>query len=68
MSTLPTDGIPQLGLWANRAFVRLWIAKTVSGIGSSITATAIPLTAAFTLDATPGQMVGGGERPWGTRQ
>ena len=68
MSTLPTDGIPQLGLWGNRAFVRLWIAKTVSGIGSSITATAIPLTAAFTLDATPGQMVGGGERPWGTRQ
>ncbi len=43
-------------LWANRAFVRLWVAKTVSGIGSSITATAIPLTAAFALDATPGQM------------
>lgn len=48
--------LPRPGLWTNRAFVRLWIAKTVSGIGSSITATAIPLTAAFALDATPGQM------------
>ncbi len=43
-------------LWRNPAFVRLWIAKTVSGIGTSITATAIPLTAALVLDATPGQM------------
>lgn len=43
-------------LWRNPAFMRLWIAKTVSGIGSSITATAIPLTAALVLDATPAQM------------
>ena len=56
MTTLPADEPAMPGLGANRAFVRLWIAKTVSGIGSSITATAIPLTAAFTLDATPGQM------------
>lgn len=46
----------QVSLWSNPAFVRLWIAKTVSGIGSSITATAIPLTAALVLDATPAQM------------
>jgi len=48
--------LPLPSLWKNRSFVRLWVAKTVSGIGSSITATAIPLTAAFALDATPGQM------------
>lgn len=56
MSLLPAEAILQPGLWRNRAFVRLWVAKTVSGIGSSITATAIPLTAAFALGATPGQM------------
>lgn len=43
-------------LWRNESFVRLWIAKTISGIGSAITATAIPLTAAIALNATPGQM------------
>lgn len=43
-------------LWRNPSFVRLWIAKTISGIGSAITATAIPLTAAIALNATPGQM------------
>lgn len=43
-------------LWRNPSFVRLWVAKTISGIGSSITATAIPLAAAFALNATPGQM------------
>lgn len=48
--------LQQVSLWHNPAFVRLWIAKTVSGIGSSITATAIPLTAALVLEATPAQM------------
>lgn len=45
-----------LNLWQNPSFVRLWIAKTVSGVGSSITATAVPLTATMVLGATPGQM------------
>jgi MFS family permease len=55
MGTAPADvAIPSL--WRNPAFVRLWIAKTVSGIGTSVTATAIPLTAALVLDATPAQM------------
>lgn len=43
-------------LWRNVAFLRLWIASTVSSLGSKITATALPLTAAVTLQATPGQM------------
>jgi MFS family permease len=43
-------------LWRNRPFLRLWLASVVSGFGSRITATALPLTAAITLDATPGQM------------
>ena len=55
MSTAPVD-LPIPSLWRNPAFVRLWVAKTVSGIGTSITATAIPLTAALVLDATPAQM------------
>lgn len=45
-----------LSLWRNPSFVRLWIAKTVSGVGSSITATAVPLTATMVLGATPGHM------------
>ncbi len=57
VSLLPSrSGVAPSGLWQNPAFVRLWIAKTVSGLGTSITATAIPLTAALVLDATPAQM------------
>jgi len=55
MSTAPAD-VALPSLWRNPAFVRLWVAKTVSGIGTSITATAIPLTAALVLAATPAQM------------
>lgn len=43
-------------LWRNPAFVRLWIAKTVSGIGSAVTGTAIPLTAVIVLGASAAQM------------
>ena len=47
--------IPE-SLWSNRAFLRLWIAQAVSGIGNRITGLAIPLTAAESLDATTQQM------------
>lgn len=43
-------------LWQNRAFLRLWIAQLVSGVGSQITAVALPLTAVLLLGVTPGQM------------
>jgi Na+/melibiose symporter-like transporter len=43
-------------LWRNRAFLRLWLAQAVSGIGNRITGLAVPLTAAVTLNASPSQM------------
>jgi MFS family permease len=43
-------------LWLNSAFLRLCLARTISALGSKVTATALPLTAAVTLQATPGQM------------
>lgn len=44
------------GLWANRDFLILWGAETISQFGSQITPVAIPLLAALTLDAGPMQM------------
>jgi MFS family permease len=44
------------GVWRSPAFVRLWGASVVSGVGTSVSALALPLVAAFTLDATPFQM------------
>jgi hypothetical protein len=43
-------------LWRNRAFLRLWFAGIVSGVGGQITALALPLTAVLALDATPADM------------
>lgn len=37
-------------------FRKLWIGQSVSAIGSAVTLIALPLTAAFTLSATPQQM------------
>lgn len=45
-----------VSLWRNASFVRLWLAKALSAIGSHVTAAAIPLTAAITLHASPAQM------------
>lgn len=56
MSTMPANGMLEPNLWRNRDFVRLWIARAISSLGSRVTATAIPLTAALVLEATPGQM------------
>jgi Na+/melibiose symporter-like transporter len=43
-------------LWRNRAFLRLWFAGIVSGVGGQVTALALPLTAVVALDATPADM------------
>jgi MFS family permease len=44
------------GLLADRAFVRLWAAQSVSLAGSEITTIALPLTAAVMLGAGPAHM------------
>jgi MFS family permease len=43
-------------LWRHREFLKLWTAQTISVFGDNFTALALPLIAAITLDATPGQM------------
>jgi MFS family permease len=48
--------VVEASLWKNASFVRLWLAKTLSALGSHVTGAAIPLTAAITLQATPAQM------------
>ncbi|MFN8538869.1 MAG: MFS transporter [Thermomicrobiales bacterium] len=40
----------------NADFIRLWIGQTVSLFGSQITTLALPLLAALTIGATPGQL------------
>ena len=44
------------GLWRHPDFLRLWAGQTVSVFGSQITVLALPLTAVFWLDASPGQL------------
>jgi MFS family permease len=44
------------GLWRQPEFLRLWVAQTVSGLGSQVTLLALPLTAILVLEATPGQV------------
>ena len=44
------------GLWRHPDFLRLWLAMTISELGSRVTVVAWPLIAAVTLDATPQQM------------
>jgi MFS family permease len=44
------------GLWRHANFLRLWIGQTISQFGSQITFLALPLAAALTLHATPGEM------------
>jgi MFS family permease len=39
-----------------REFRKLWLGQAVSAVGSAVTIIALPLTAAFTLAATPEQM------------
>ena len=44
------------GLWRHPEFGKLWTGQTISVFGSQVTALALPLTAAVTLQATPAQM------------
>ena len=44
------------GLWRHPDFVKLLAGDTVSLVGSQVTAVALPLTAAVTLDAGASQM------------
>jgi len=48
--------LPSTGLWANRNFMHLWGAETVSQFGSQSTPVLLPLLAAITLGASPFQM------------
>ncbi|MFL5796813.1 MAG: MFS transporter [Actinomycetota bacterium] len=43
-------------IWGQRQFRRFWMGETISVVGSSVTAFALPLVAVITLHATPGQM------------
>jgi len=43
-------------LWRDRAFRNLWVAQTISAIGSQVTLLALPLAAVLTLHATPVQL------------
>ena len=45
-----------MSMWQNRDFRKLWIANTVSSLGSQITYLALPLTAISLLHASPAQM------------
>ena len=44
------------GLWRNADFLKFWAADAVSETGSQITLLALPLLAALSLKASPGQM------------
>ncbi|HMH50624.1 MAG TPA: MFS transporter [Candidatus Acidoferrum sp.] len=43
-------------LWRHREFLKFWAGSAISDVGSQVTALAVPLIAALTLDATPWQM------------
>lgn len=47
---------PEIGLWADRNYLRLWTAMSITSLGGQVTMLAIPLTAAVLLNATPMQM------------
>ncbi len=44
------------GLWRHKDFLKFWTGETINSIGSTVTAFALPMTAAITLHATPLQM------------
>ncbi|HEU5299680.1 MAG TPA: MFS transporter, partial [bacterium] len=43
-------------LWRHREFLKLWTAQTISVFGDNFTGLALPIIAAISLQATPGQM------------
>ncbi len=52
----PVEARPAEPLWRHADFMKLWTAQTISVFGDQFTGLAIPLIAALTLHATPGQM------------
>jgi MFS family permease len=55
MSSL-SDHNKQEGLYRNSDFIKFWSGQSISLVGSQVTALALPLTAAITLQATAMQM------------
>ena len=45
-----------VSLWRHTNFLNLWVGQTISQFGSQVTLLALPLAAALTLHATPGEM------------
>jgi hypothetical protein len=41
------------GLWAHTNFLKFWAGQSVSLLGSTVSALALPLTAVLLLEATP---------------
>ncbi len=44
---------PRRGVFAQRDFVRLWLAQLVSSLGSRVTRTALPIIAVLSVDSSP---------------
>src|SRR6266498_2065837 len=44
------------GLWAHTDFLKFWAGQSLSLLGSTVSALALPLTAVLVLEATPAQM------------
>lgn len=55
-SVASSNDAPVDGLRRNRNFKNLWIAESISQVGSQISIVALPLLAILTLDASPSQM------------
>jgi MFS family permease len=47
---------PTTTLWKNADFMKLWVAQTISQIGSQVSFLALPLVAVLALEATPFEM------------
>ncbi len=48
--------LPEMGLWADKNYLRLWSSMSITSLGGQVTMLALPLTAATMLNATPMQM------------
>ncbi|CAN5491341.1 MFS transporter [soil metagenome] len=53
-AVVPADG--GTGLKSNRDFLNLWVAESISQVGSHVSIIALPLVAILVLDASPAQM------------
>src|SRR5919201_2880919 len=43
------------GLWRQPEFMKVWLAATISGVGSQVTVLAVPLTAVLVFGAGPAE-------------